>query len=182
MERMVVNGERIVLNKINVNVYLIVRMRVNVFEIKQQGNGIWINVNSIKRNANLSMKEASDKRRLCTFLFLEEEIFLADLTCSTISCSHGAQCAIDKNGNPGCSCPTNCDEYLPATSSSSNEPICASDHQNYSNECQMKKVACQLKINLTKLYDGMCSIEEQQRFNEGWLWILREKNNGQSWF
>ena len=46
-------------------------------------------------------------------------------------------------------------------------PVCASNFQNYSNECQMKKSACQLDQNLTKLHDGLCTLEEQQRLHEG---------------
>ncbi len=55
------NLVQFVLNKMNVNVYLIVLMMVNVFKRKQQDNGIQINVDLIKLNAILFMKKVSEK-------------------------------------------------------------------------------------------------------------------------
>jgi hypothetical protein len=46
-------------------------------------------------------------------------------------------------------------------------PICGSNLQEYSNECEMNKYACQSNINLTKLHDGPCDFLEQQRQFEG---------------
>ncbi len=58
-----------------------------------------------------------------------------------------------------------CDPYV--NCSSDNQPLCASNLHNYSNECQMQKYACQSNINLTKLHDGICSPSEQQKLREG---------------
>lgn len=46
-------------------------------------------------------------------------------------------------------------------------PLCASNLQEYSNECEMTKYACQLHLRLTKLHDGPCDAYEQQRQLEG---------------
>jgi coxsackievirus/adenovirus receptor len=45
--------------------------------------------------------------------------------------------------------------------------ICASNLQEYSNECEMNKYACQSNIRLTKLHDGSCDFHEQQQQLEG---------------
>jgi len=45
--------------------------------------------------------------------------------------------------------------------------LCASNLEEYSNECQMNKYACQLNIRLTKLHDGPCDVHEQQQKMEG---------------
>lgn len=46
-------------------------------------------------------------------------------------------------------------------------PLCASNLQQYSNECEMNKYACQSNIPLTKLHDGPCDIHEQRQQIEG---------------
>ena len=58
-----------------------------------------------------------------------------------------------------------CDPYV--NCSFEYQPLCASNLHNYPNECQMQKYACQSNVNLTKLHDGTCSPEEQQRLREG---------------
>lgn len=50
---------------------------------------------------------------------------------------------------------------------SDSNPLCASNLEQYSNECQMNKYACQLNIRLTKLHDGPCDNHEQQQKIEG---------------
>ncbi|CAF3324637.1 unnamed protein product [Rotaria sp. Silwood1] len=45
-------------------------------------------------------------------------------------------------------------------------PLCASNLQEYSNECEMNKYACQSNIHLTKLYDGPCDVSEQHQQSE----------------
>ncbi|CAF3750071.1 unnamed protein product [Adineta steineri] len=42
-------------------------------------------------------------------------------------------------------------------------PICGSNLQEYSNECEMNKYACQSNIPITKLHDGPCDSREQQQ-------------------
>jgi len=46
-------------------------------------------------------------------------------------------------------------------------PLCASNLEEYSNECEMTKYACQSNIRLTKLHDGPCDFYEQQQQLEG---------------
>ncbi len=46
-------------------------------------------------------------------------------------------------------------------------PLCANNLQEYSNECEMSKYACQSNIRLTKLHDGPCDFHEQQQQSEG---------------
>ncbi|CAF3381609.1 unnamed protein product [Rotaria socialis] len=45
-------------------------------------------------------------------------------------------------------------------------PLCASNLQEYSNECEMNKYACQSNIHLTKLHDGSCDFHEQRQQSE----------------
>ena len=51
--------------------------------------------------------------------------------------------------------------------SSDFRPLCASNLQEYVNECEMNKYACQSNILLTKLHDGPCDFLEQQQQLEG---------------
>ncbi|CAF4139116.1 unnamed protein product [Rotaria magnacalcarata] len=44
--------------------------------------------------------------------------------------------------------------------------LCASNLQEYSNECEMNKYACQSNIHLTKLHDGSCDFHEQRQQHE----------------
>lgn len=59
--------------------------------------------------------------------------------------------------NPSIQCPTTDD----------NQRLCASNLQEYVNECEMTKYACQTQISLTKLHDGPCDYHEQHQQWEG---------------
>lgn len=61
-----------------------------------------------------------------------------------------------------------CQSHLPCPTTY--QPICASNLQEYPNECEMNKHACQSKIHLSKLHDGQCDFYEQQRKIEGNEW------------
>ena len=58
-----------------------------------------------------------------------------------------------------------CQSHLPCPTEY--RPICASNLQEYVNECEMNRHACQSKIHLSKLHDGPCDFYEQQRKLEG---------------
>lgn len=64
-----------------------------------------------------------------------------------------------------------CDPYI--NCSFNYEPVCANNLHDYSNECQMSKYACQSKINLTKLHDGLCYPHEQERLRQGCFLYLK---------
>ncbi|CAF0927203.1 unnamed protein product [Rotaria sordida] len=57
-----------------------------------------------------------------------------------------------------------CDPYI--NCSFDYQPFCANNFHNYSNECEMFKYACQSNINLIKLHDGTCTLDEQEQLRE----------------
>ena len=52
-------------------------------------------------------------------------------------------------------------------STDTNRRICASNLQEYFNECEMNKYACQSQISLTKLHDGPSDYHEQHQQWQG---------------
>jgi len=73
--------------------------------------------------------------------------------CARLRCRHGAQCVVDASDAqsvPRCRCPaTHC-------STAQHRPVCASDHRDYTSECQMRAASCRLQKHIHKLYDGYC--------------------------
>ena len=67
---------------------------------------------------------------------------LADL-CANVRCSYGARC---EDGH--CVCPQHCPEDFSL--------VCASNGQEYDNECEMKRYACAQSLDLEKINDGVC--------------------------
>lgn len=63
--------------------------------------------------------------------------------CDHVECKYGAQC---RNGT--CLCPT----YCPSVE----DPVCASDHITYQNECAMLSTACYQSTFLAVLHAGEC--------------------------
>lgn len=69
---------------------------------------------------------------------------------------------------PDGNCGKSLDQCNPSVECSSDEQrLCASNLQEYFNECEMKKYGCQTQIYLTKLHDGSCDYHEQQQQLEG---------------
>ncbi|GBN68552.1 Agrin, partial [Araneus ventricosus] len=67
--------------------------------------------------------------------------------CHNYVCSFGAMCVL-QNGRPSCECPT-CPERF--------EPVCGSDGMSYTNECKMKREACEQRKEISIAYMGLCS-------------------------
>jgi len=81
-------------------------------------------------------------------------MYLVDLACSSIICSHGSKCITDVNGLSQCNCPDNCNEYISTISSEGR--ICGSDNQTYETVCELNKKACKTRQNLTAIHIGEC--------------------------
>uniref|UniRef100_A0A0K0DEH1 Kazal-like domain-containing protein n=1 Tax=Angiostrongylus cantonensis TaxID=6313 RepID=A0A0K0DEH1_ANGCA len=66
--------------------------------------------------------------------------------CASFACSPPLVC--DKvDGKPSCVCPECTDEF---------REVCASDGRTYSNECKMRKEACETGVTLFVKYNGIC--------------------------
>ncbi|EYC28294.1 hypothetical protein Y032_0008g79 [Ancylostoma ceylanicum] len=66
--------------------------------------------------------------------------------CSTFSCNAPLVCVV-KDEKPSCVCPQCTDEL---------REVCASDGRTYSNECKMRKAACEAGVTLFVKYNGIC--------------------------
>ena len=71
-----------------------------------------------------------------------KNFFFSDL-CANIKCNFGARC---ENGR--CVCPVSCPD--------TNNPVCASNGQTFSNECEMDMFACKQLIELEVRSTGEC--------------------------
>lgn len=80
--------------------------------------------------------------QLCVFAFPDE-----NGACHQYPCQLGASCVVRSNGFPTCECPSCSEEF---------EPVCGSDGISYTNECKLRKEACEHKKDIYVDYKGLC--------------------------
>jgi len=83
--------------------------------------------------------------------------------CSTLTCRHGARCVLE-DGTAQCRCPPPSDCTTPPQHQSRPGPVCGSDHNDYSSECEMLAASCTQQRHIHKLYDGYCGTYSSQCF------------------
>ncbi|XP_061196855.1 agrin-like [Saccostrea echinata] len=69
--------------------------------------------------------------------------------CASVRCYYGS-CRIDNRNQPVCDCEPECPDTGP-------NPVCGSDGQNYSSECQLRKHSCRSGKLINKIQDGPCA-------------------------
>ncbi|XP_072888416.1 agrin isoform X6 [Hemitrygon akajei] len=70
--------------------------------------------------------------------------------CSDVTCGFGSSCVQSSDGQSAkCICPTTC-------SGQPEKVVCGSDGQDYRNECELNKHACDHHRNIYKKSDGFC--------------------------
>ncbi|XP_069774455.1 agrin isoform X3 [Narcine bancroftii] len=70
--------------------------------------------------------------------------------CSEVTCGFGSSCIQSSDGQSAkCVCPTTCSGQL-------EKVVCGSDGQDYRNECELNKYACDQNKNIYKKSDGFC--------------------------
>ncbi|GFW86533.1 hypothetical protein TNCV_4333171 [Trichonephila clavipes] len=68
--------------------------------------------------------------------------------CENIVCGPFEDCNIDKYGIASCQCQPSCEYVM--------KPVCGSNGQTYSNECELQRNACLMKRHVTVVYKGAC--------------------------
>ena len=72
--------------------------------------------------------------------------------CATLTCRHGAVCLIEDE-TPHCRCPPS---RCTSSAGLDDGPVCGTDRQDYSSECEMIAARCRQQKHIRKLYDGYC--------------------------
>ncbi|GFS87145.1 hypothetical protein NPIL_582581 [Nephila pilipes] len=73
--------------------------------------------------------------------------------CFHYHCDFGALCVL-KGGIPTCECPTCTEEF---------EPVCGTDGISYTNNCKLRREACEQKTEIAVAYSGLCTGCENKR-------------------
>ena len=80
---------------------------------------------------------------------LKNIVIIAGLNqCKLLSCSHGQDCEIDKQGITNCVCSQTCQPVV--------RPICANNGKTYDNLCEMERYGCIDRVKLVAKYFGNC--------------------------
>ena len=79
-----------------------------------------------------------------------------------LSCSHGQDCEVDKQGIANCVCSQTCEPIV--------RPVCANNGNTFDNLCEMELNGCQDRLPLVAKYFGTCG-----------KWIFFIYNNSSQW-
>ena len=75
-------------------------------------------------------------------------LFLGLNQCKLLSCSHGQDCEVDKQGIANCVCSQTCEPIV--------RPVCANNGNTFDNLCEMELNGCQDRLPLVAKYFGTC--------------------------
>lgn len=68
--------------------------------------------------------------------------------CTSVRCTLGEECAINKYGIARCECPPACEPIM--------RPVCSKDGRTYPSECELKRSACIARTTIEVAYTGVC--------------------------
>ncbi|CAH0561782.1 unnamed protein product [Brassicogethes aeneus] len=68
--------------------------------------------------------------------------------CTSVRCSMGEECAINKFGIAHCECPPSCEPIM--------RPVCSKDGRTYPSDCELKRAACLARTAIEIAYTGVC--------------------------
>ena len=77
-------------------------------------------------------------------------LFLGLNQCKLLSCSHGQDCEVDKQGIANCVCSQTCEPIV--------RPVCANNGNTFDNLCEMELNGCQDRLPLVAKYFGTCGM------------------------
>lgn len=80
-------------------------------------------------------------------------------SCKSLKCSIYQECEVNRYGIAECKCQTTCAKVF--------RPVCSTDFETFSSECELKRQACLSHRNITIRYMGVCG----KMFND-WLYGL----------
>lgn len=74
--------------------------------------------------------------------------------CADKLCPLGARCVAAPDGrSASCVCPRHCPQYGDHAAS---RPVCGSDNQDYKDQCEMRRSACERGEDIVVKYHGAC--------------------------
>ncbi|CAG9855043.1 unnamed protein product [Phyllotreta striolata] len=68
--------------------------------------------------------------------------------CTSVRCTRGEECVINKFGIAHCQCPESCEPIM--------RPVCSKDGRTFASECELKRTGCVSKTNIEIAYSGIC--------------------------
>lgn len=77
-----------------------------------------------------------------------KNLFTGINPCTSVRCTLGEECAINKFGIAHCQCPPGCEPVM--------RPVCSKDGRTYPSECEVKRAACMARTTIEIAYSGVC--------------------------
>lgn len=80
-------------------------------------------------------------------------------SCKSLKCTIYQECEVNRYGIAECQCPTTCAKVF--------RPVCSTDFETFSSECELRRQACLSHRNITIRYMGVCDPQNFCHQNHG---------------
>ncbi|XP_035210218.1 agrin-like, partial [Stegodyphus dumicola] len=114
---------------------------------KTYTNECTLRVEACKSRKNIRVVYAGECSTAYRLLFLSSNI-PGKNPCENLMCGPFQECDINKYGIASCQCPPSCESIM--------KPVCGSDGQTYSNDCELQRNACIQMKHVSVVHIGEC--------------------------